>query len=384
MNTVQTIAAVLVAGATLCQAQAVEDERDRCPAWSAVAGMLDTVAGRATTIASTADQQLRSAAGAAGEYFHRHAAAAQRMRGTHIFAVDEGAGPSWLPVDEVELPERVVLLIHGLDEPGRVWDDLAPALAAAGHRAARFDYPNDQPIADSADLLADTLRDLHGRGIRHIDLICHSKGGLVARDLLTRDAHYAGSGRDHADLPDVHRLIMLGTPNEGSHWARLQCISEAAEQVDRWVSDPNLDPRQLLGFLADGRGEAARDLFPGSAFLQDLNARPMPADVAVTAIIAVIGPASEACDGDASDAGATPTVDRIAEFGRRASQRLGDGVVSVNSAAPAELEDVVYVRASHRGMVRASRIEGAVRWAARAPIDAPPAIPIILDRLAAQ
>ena len=39
---------------------------------------------------------------------------------------------AWTPIERTDLSEmRVVLLVHGLDEPGSVWDDLAPELAAA-------------------------------------------------------------------------------------------------------------------------------------------------------------------------------------------------------------------------------------------------------------
>ena len=50
---------------------------------------------------------------------------------------------------------RSLVLIHGLDEPGDIWDDLAPALTAAGHAVWEYRYPNDQGIERSADWLAE-------------------------------------------------------------------------------------------------------------------------------------------------------------------------------------------------------------------------------------
>jgi pimeloyl-ACP methyl ester carboxylesterase len=72
---------------------------------------------------------------------------------------------------------RVVLLVHGLDEPGSIWDELIPELHARGHAVARFDYPNDQPARASADLLLGELRQIRAQGITQIDIVAHSMGG---------------------------------------------------------------------------------------------------------------------------------------------------------------------------------------------------------------
>ncbi|MFW5815821.1 MAG: alpha/beta hydrolase, partial [Wenzhouxiangella sp.] len=48
-----------------------------------------------------------------------------------------------------------LILLHGLDEPGGIWDEMAAAMAEAGLAAWEFRYPNDQAIARSADLLAE-------------------------------------------------------------------------------------------------------------------------------------------------------------------------------------------------------------------------------------
>jgi pimeloyl-ACP methyl ester carboxylesterase len=339
----------------------------------------------ASAVVAAADNRLRAARDAAANYLHEHAAAAPRMRGIHLYTqlpagtvLDVPDAPAadsdlaWLSLDEADAPARMVLLIHGLDEPGRVWDDLAPVLQEAGHQVARFDYPNDQAIPASADLLAAALRELKAAGVQDIDIIAHSMGGLIARDVLTRSEHYAGCARGHELLPDIASLIMLGTPNHGSPWAQLQCLSEAGEQVDRWAHGESWDLRPLLGFLADGRGEAARDLLPGSDLLMALNARPLPTDLRITTVVALMDPA-------AADEPLTPG--RIASLRRSLGVRLGDGVVSIDSAQIDGVQDVVFVEASHRGMVRASRLEGTVRWALRSPQDQPPAIAPILERL---
>ncbi len=48
-----------------------------------------------------------------------------------------------------------VVLVHGLDEPGGLFDELTPALEQAGFRAVEFRYPNDQAITRSSEFLAE-------------------------------------------------------------------------------------------------------------------------------------------------------------------------------------------------------------------------------------
>jgi hypothetical protein len=361
--------------------------------WGGVLAASRHLASTANALIAAADHDLRTVRDAAADYLHKHAEAAPRLRGVHLYVelpadtvLDSPEPPphetdlAWRPLEPDRAPARIVLLIHGLDEPGRVWDDLAPILHAHGHHIARFDYPNDQAIAASADLLATSLRELRAAGTREVELVCHSMGGLVSRDVLTRPEHYRSQARGHDDLPDITRLILLGTPNHGSPWAHLQCLSDAAEQVDRWAHGDQWDPRPLLGFLADGRGEAARDLLPGSDFLTDLNARPMPVGIAITAVVAIIDPGAGETPIAADDAADVLSPGRIARLRRSLGGRLGDGVVS---AASAQLDgaETVIVAASHRGMVRASRLEGAIRRVLGSRQDRPPAIGIILERL---
>jgi pimeloyl-ACP methyl ester carboxylesterase len=319
----------------------------------------------------------------------KEAKAVEVQRGLHAFVPggvrDRG---SWSHAGETgPLPERIILLIHGLDEPGGIWTDLAPELAAAGYDVLRFDYRNDDSISASATDLERAMRSMRARGVRRADLVCHSMGGLVARDVLTRPGAYAGGGRGHEDLPDVHRLITLGTPNNGSIWAHLAPLADVREHLGRWMSDP-AEPRHLLGFMLDGDNSAGRDLLPGSAYLEELNARPLPEDVRITAIVASmteIGDEDLACLTEPGIAARVLGPDRagaLAEGVRRASSFLGDGVVCIDSGASVCLEDVVTVRANHRTMVRNFDLVASARRAVGAEASAPPAIPIILDRLA--
>lgn len=315
--------------------------------------------------------------------------------GVRLLAPDQSARPSptspvsWSALSAGEgggaLAARVVLLVHGLDEPGDLWDDIAPALQGAGHAVARFDYPNDQHIGQSARLLRDSLRELAARGVKHVDIVAHSMGGLVSRDALTSGAD-AGRGAD-APLPSVDRLIMSGTPNQGSALARLHAIAEAREQMARWIDTPGHDPRLLLGFLTDGAGEAADDLLPDSAYLKELNARPLPSETKITLIAGVV---SSGVESDLRELVRTPWVRRAlgSEQAERlegalvsAAESLGDGIVSVESTRLAGVEDRVEILANHRSMLRRPKIETALRTAVGEQPRVASALPIILDRL---
>lgn len=290
------------------------------------------------------------------------------------------------------LPERIVLMLHGLDEPGTGWDDLAPHLLRAGYQVIWFDYPNDGPIAASTDLVGAGLRRLHAAGVREVDIIGHSMGGLVGRDLLTRPEWYNGrGGGDHdspagGGLPAVKRLIIMSAPNHGSVLAPLQPLAEAREQLSRAIDDTQNPAAGLINSYADGAGEAAIDLAPGSAFLTALNARPLPTDVAITNIIAVLLPEDEqkALVARAGEVAAwmnvecSPRVERIiAQIG----VCMGDGLVSAKSAELEGVEDTVRVRADHRSMIRAWHLLPESDTPALTPPEQIPAVPIILERL---
>ncbi len=278
---------------------------------------------------------------------------------------------------------HAVLLIHGLDEPGGIWDQLAPALATDGHTVLRFDYSNDQAIVRSADELGFALRGLAARGFDSLDLVCHSMGGLVARDALSRE----GSATQR---PAVETLITLGTPHGGSPWARLRTVAEAREQVQRWAQSDDLDPARLLGFMGDGGGQAGIDLLPGSAYLTRLDARTLPEHIRVICVVGRVDEPNSAV-GTLGSAVARGTIkDLLGE--REASvvlnevdrlgRELGDGVVPVSSAVMAGADEVIMVRANHRAMIRTIELEEAMRRQQGLPeAPQPPAIEIVLHWL---
>lgn len=285
------------------------------------------------------------------------------------------------------IADSAVVLVHGLDDSGHVWHELAPALHAAGRCVLYFEYPNDQSIAASADALGGALRAARARGFASVDLVCHSMGGLVARDVLSRDAFYAGECDGREDLPDIGQLILIGTPNAGAPLAYVRSPGDLVDHALSWRrADAPLSA--IFEFGSDGSGQAGIDLRPGSAFLTDLNARPAPMGVETIVIIAHAAGVPEAvgADGLESDEPPASTTGRVRAWWRRVVaaivRTLGDGAVPTDSAALASADETLHVHCTHLGLLKADPVGG---WILDAVGDAPetaPAVALVLARVA--
>lgn len=287
--------------------------------------------------------------------------------------------------DEGKLPPAIVILVHGLDDPGWMWRDMIPALRDAGHIVARFEYANDGEIAEAADLFALNLQSLFLKGVLQVDIVAHSMGGLVSRDVLTRQSYYNSDGTGGGRFPAIDHLIMCGTPNHGAEIVRLRAVSEIKEQLSRaYAGEGSWD-----GAIADGTGEAAVDLLPGSDFLSNLNRRKLATH---TQHVIITGRMTPVSTDDLTD-----LTGKVRKFARQVNvpqwlnnwlnsaerevetlldetvRGLGDGCVSVDSARLAGVVDFTIVQANHVSLI-VNIIPD--------PDDTPPAIPIVLERLA--
>jgi pimeloyl-ACP methyl ester carboxylesterase len=272
---------------------------------------------------------------------------------------------------------KTVVLVHGLDDPGKVWRNLAPALVTADFSVWLMRYPNDQPVVESAGLFFDELKLLKQRGVNRISIVAHSMGGLVSREMLTSPKIEYARQADQNQVPAVAALIMVGTPNHGSELARLRVFTEMRDQLAR-VSKGEVN---WLSSILDGAGEAKIDLLPGSHFLAELNARPHPEGVDMLIIAGVTSPWSA---GDinrwvADVRQKVPAKHKkwVDDFGRNMvalTHGLGDGLVAVAST---RLEGVPHrtVDGTHMSMIR--NINSSSERI-------PPAVPIIVDHLASQ
>lgn len=163
--------------------------------------------------------------------------------------------------EKLQPDDHLIVLVHGLDSDAEYWQDLRPLIEGEGYRVAPLLYPNDQPIADSAGLLAAELTALRAAHPQlKIDILAHSMGGIIARACLEGDDYDGGVGR----------LVMLAPPNHGSCYSRFSVCCDMVEHFRLWRSDPEWS---WTWMITDGLGEARGDIAPGSPFLTDLNAR---------------------------------------------------------------------------------------------------------------
>lgn len=298
-------------------------------------------------------------------------AALRREYGLHPF----------VPVDtgKVGGAGQSVILIHGLDDPGLIWQDLAPALAGQGFRVFIMSYPNDQPIRDSAAFFFKQLQELAGRAGRErtapVAIVGHSMGGLVTREMLTSPAIGYARAEEARLVPPLSHFIMIGTPNHGSVFSRLRLLTEIRDQAIIGAEKGY----HWLRPMVDGLGEAATDIYPDSEFLTELNCRPLPRIGRMLVIAGVMSPLEQG-EIVAYLQGLRGLVPKPVQpppgfellVGKMIDQ-LGDGLVSVESARLPGVP-LIQVQGTHVTMIRNlggsnSRI--------------PPAIPVILHELSA-
>jgi len=269
---------------------------------------------------------------------------------------------------------KTVVLVHGLDDPGKVWQNLAPELFKQDFNVWAMNYPNDQPVVESARMLFEELKSFKSLDIQRISIVAHSMGGLVSREMLTSpEIDYHRSAKN-GQVPEVAALIMVGTPNHGSQMARFRVFAEIRDQVARLTKGE----AAWLGTILDGAGEAKIDLLPESRFLTELNTRPHPEGVKQLVIAGIVSPWDER-DINHWVENINPNVpedwqkqvDVLGKFMISMTHGLGDGLVTVEST---RLEGVPHrtVAGSHLSMIR-NITTGSQRI--------PPAVPLIVDRL---
>ncbi|MCK4873074.1 MAG: hypothetical protein KAS72_10145 [Phycisphaerales bacterium] len=284
-------------------------------------------------------------------------------------------GDARAPVSKDSVSPDMIVLVHGMDDPGKVWRSLIPPLVKEGFAVCEFGYPDDQPIADSTALFISQLTEMRSLGVSSITLVAHSMGALVCREALTNQAYYDGKTAGLDTLPSVNRLIMVAPPNQGSQLARFRFAAEIRDQMVHGLSGDGV----LFGSIFDGAGEAKFDLLPHSDFLTTLNARSMPTDLPITIIAGDVSPVTvgriEPLIHVLREAAPDDLAESISELDRALrglAQEFGDGVVTLESTRLDGVDDYVIVPGNHITMIRNVR-SGNERI--------PPAVPIILDRL---
>jgi pimeloyl-ACP methyl ester carboxylesterase len=152
-------------------------------------------------------------------------------------------------VARVAEAQTIVLFLHGIigDTRGMVRSAYCsePRLADLYDLVLAFDYENlNTSIEQTALDLQGRLKAV-GLGPGHgkrLHILAHSLGGLIARWFI-----------EHLDgKAVVEHLVMLGTPNAGSPWPRVQALATAAIGLALNALTAVSWPLSLLGGLVNG------------------------------------------------------------------------------------------------------------------------------------
>jgi len=133
-----------------------------------------------------------------------------------------------------------VVLVHGLWTPSAVCSLHAHWLAQRGYHTRRFGYPSvRRTLAENADSLR---RFVAATPARDIHLVGHSLGGLLILEMLAQ-----------AREPRLQRVVLLGTPCQGSH---------CAQRLAMVPGMPALLGRSIMQWLARPKGWAVAPVAP--------------------------------------------------------------------------------------------------------------------------
>lgn len=178
----------------------------------------------------------------------------------------------------VAAAQRILILTHGIigntkemvkaTETAGLWkEEKWTAISDRYDLVLTFDYENlNTPLEETAQLFQKKLLEvgLDQNDGKIVHLMAHSMGGLVARWLVEK-------------MPEhqlIHHLILIGTPNLGTTWAKVQHLA-------KWLltfafgkltlAKPILSALAFLGSYADKTQVTFEQMNPSSEFLKRLN-----------------------------------------------------------------------------------------------------------------
>lgn len=254
-------------------------------------------------------------------------------------------------------PSRpTICLVHGINSSSEGFVHMIPWLEEAGYGIVVFDYPYNQKLDQSCEeFRADWTAFRAKVGERRPwTVLTHSMGALLARSYIEGPGRRAG---------DVDSLIMIAPVNQGSNIARAQPLWRMISGM-RAIGENRVS--RAMVELAEGDGQSAQDMLPGSPFLKRLNQNPPNEAVAYHII--------------AGDSGVLTAEDRkqiearledlargsgfLAPLTRLATSEVsplldeltdgtGDGCVAVSRARIAGGPEPVILHANHAELIRA-------------------------------
>jgi len=167
--------------------------------------------------------------------------------------LDVGDDNIWLDIPDIMFGEFKRLHIDAKNVKAtqpfpRYYGDLIQYLATT-HKVIPFPFDWRLKIEDEADRLAAAMRNQyelakpHGKPVR---ILAHSMGGLVARAMIAR---HGGLWKDVCSV-DGARLLMLGTPNGGSHAITELLVAQSTTLEQIALIDFKHSKKELLEFIS--------------------------------------------------------------------------------------------------------------------------------------
>jgi pimeloyl-ACP methyl ester carboxylesterase len=152
--------------------------------------------------------------------------------------------------------ERLVVLLHGLGRSKASFRHLRVALERDDYEVADINFPSTRrSVREHADAIAALLA--RAEGIRTVSFVTHSLGGIVARDLLSREGEWKKNLK-------AERLVMIAPPNRGSavaealkDWLPYQTLlGEVGQELTPEAVARRPIPACEFGVIAGGKGNA--------------------------------------------------------------------------------------------------------------------------------
>jgi hypothetical protein len=173
----------------------------------------------------------------------------------------ENYGITHYSYKEGEVP---LLLVHGILTPSESFRPLRKYLRRNyRHPIWIFEYPCNQRIEDSAELLSKELTTLHKKyGDFKLNLIGYGTGGLVGLYYMLNDTIY------NNDLEKI--LITVATPNKGSRLATCESAIDITKRLEDTGISLNSRDINILFSLSDVLGEFGSEIEENSEFLDKL------------------------------------------------------------------------------------------------------------------
>ncbi len=249
-----------------------------------------------------------------------------------------------------------ICLVHGLNSSSGGFVHMIPWLQDAGYGIVTYDYPFNRRIEESCTAFARDWAAFRRQTGDQLPwaIVAHSMGALLARSLVEDDATWG---------QDVSSLILIAPVNQGSHLARVQTIIQLMNGLQS-INDKKTSKAML--HLADGLGQAAQDMLPGSALLTNLNRRPRRRGIPYHIVAGDSGFLTR--DGRARIEARIDLVTRNAGIFGRLTQAAaadlpelldeltdgtGDGCIAVARTRLAGVADHVTLHANHAELIRA-------------------------------